>query len=115
MAQRQRCAWQGGCDRPIAWCQVDHKVAWWDGGRSDLSNAQPLCRFHNLEKEHRRARERGWGPRPPGKPKPPPPPPPQAPPPGRPGSEQRKRPGRGAHPSAAEGGPGEGSGDPDWC
>ncbi|WP_344108003.1 HNH endonuclease signature motif containing protein, partial [Nocardiopsis rhodophaea] len=115
MARRQRCAWQGGCDRPIAWCQVDHKVAWWDGGASDLSNAQPLCRFHNLEKEHRRARERGWGPRPGGKPKPPPPPLPQAPPPGRPGSEQRKRPGRGARPSAAEGGSGEGSGDPDWC
>ncbi|GAA1982001.1 hypothetical protein GCM10009799_03820 [Nocardiopsis rhodophaea] len=119
MARRQGCAWEGGCDRPIAWCQVDHKVAWWDGGRSDLDNAQPLCRFHNLEKEHRRARERGWGPRPGGKPTPPPPPPAPPPPPGRapgePTSEQRKRPGRGARPPDAEGGSGDGSGDPDWC
>ncbi|WP_394353767.1 HNH endonuclease [Nocardiopsis mwathae] len=64
MAQRQTCAWEGGCDRPIAWCQVDHRLAWWDGGASDLDNAQPLCRYHNLEKEHRRARERGWEQRP---------------------------------------------------
>ncbi|WP_106587181.1 HNH endonuclease signature motif containing protein, partial [Murinocardiopsis flavida] len=50
------CQWEQGCDRPARWCQIDHKQAWWDGGTTDLSNAQPLCRAHNLEKEHRRAR-----------------------------------------------------------
>ncbi|WP_106587182.1 HNH endonuclease signature motif containing protein, partial [Murinocardiopsis flavida] len=51
------CQWEHGCDRPARWCQIDHKVAWWDGGTTDLANAQPLCRAHNLEKEHRRARK----------------------------------------------------------
>ncbi|ASU81911.1 hypothetical protein CDO52_03150 [Nocardiopsis gilva YIM 90087] len=108
LVQRQRCAWQGGCDRPIAWCQADHKVAWWDGGPSDLSNAQPLCRFHNLEKEHRRARERGWAQRPAhgtG-------PTPAAAGAGRPELPRRTdRPDRGARPPAEESGGGEGGAD----
>jgi hypothetical protein len=45
-----------GCDRPIAWADIDHKHAWADGGPTDLSNGQPLCRWHNLEKEHRSGR-----------------------------------------------------------
>lgn len=49
------CAWEHGCDRPIAWCQIDHITAWWDGGSTDLANLQPLCAAHNLAKEHRRA------------------------------------------------------------
>ncbi|ASU85593.1 hypothetical protein CDO52_24810 [Nocardiopsis gilva YIM 90087] len=113
LVQRQRCAWEGGCDRLIAWCQADHKVAWWDGGPSDLSNAQPLCRFHNLEKEHRRARERGWAqrPRPRHRPHPPHPPPPRAP--GGPELPHRTdRPDRGARPPAEDTGGGEGGADP---
>ncbi|PSK80102.1 HNH endonuclease, partial [Murinocardiopsis flavida] len=55
MARYSSCAWEDGCDRPIAWCQVDHKTAWWDGGATDLDNLQPLCAAHNLAKEHRRA------------------------------------------------------------
>jgi hypothetical protein len=43
-----------GCDRPIAWADIDHKHAWTDGGRTDLHNGQPLCRWHNLDKEYRR-------------------------------------------------------------
>ncbi|GAB2821087.1 hypothetical protein GCM10027176_26830 [Actinoallomurus bryophytorum] len=41
-----------GCDRPPAWADIDHKRAWAGGGRTDLDNGQPLCRWHNLEKEH---------------------------------------------------------------
>jgi hypothetical protein len=45
-----------GCDRPPAWADIDHKRAWIDGGRTDLDNGQPLCRWHNLRKEHVRGR-----------------------------------------------------------
>lgn len=43
-----------GCDRPPAWTDIDHKRAWADGGRTDLDNGQPLCRWHNLAKERAR-------------------------------------------------------------
>lgn len=43
-----------GCDRPPAWADLDHKQAWVTGGRTDLDNGQPLCRWHNLHKEHSR-------------------------------------------------------------
>jgi hypothetical protein len=46
----------GGCDRPLAWSDIDRKQAWTEGGRTDLDNGQPLCRWHNLHKEHRRSR-----------------------------------------------------------
>lgn len=45
-----------GCDRPPAWADIDHKQAWTDGGRTDLDNGQPLCRFHNRQKELQRRR-----------------------------------------------------------
>ena len=53
-----------GCDRPPAWADIDHKRAWADGGRTDLDNGQPLCRWHNLGKERGRSghrREDGQG------------------------------------------------------
>ena len=43
-----------GCDRPVAWADIDHDQAWADGGRTDLVNGRPLCRWHNLRKEERR-------------------------------------------------------------
>ncbi len=45
-----------GCDRPPAWADIDHKKAWADGGRTDLDNGQPLCRWHNRQKEDQRRR-----------------------------------------------------------
>lgn len=45
-----------GCDRPPAWADIDHMKAWADGGRTDLDNGQPLCRWHNRQKEHQRQR-----------------------------------------------------------
>ena len=46
-----------GCDRPVAWADIDHDQAWADGGRTDLANGRPLCRWHNLRKEERRSTE----------------------------------------------------------
>lgn len=37
-------------------CQIDHIIAWIDGGPTDTANAQPLCKGHNLWKEHQRAK-----------------------------------------------------------
>jgi len=36
-----------GCDRPFAWTEIHHRRAWARGGRTDLSNAIPLCWFHH--------------------------------------------------------------------
>lgn len=47
-----------GCDRPPAWADIDHRKAWADGGRTDLDNGQPLCRWHNLEKERQSGLDR---------------------------------------------------------
>ncbi|GAA0331938.1 HNH endonuclease [Actinoallomurus spadix] len=55
-----------GCDRPLAWADIDHKQAWADGGRTDLDNGQPLCRWHNRHKEHLRDRDGRLGTTPPG-------------------------------------------------
>ncbi|MGI9155343.1 MAG: DUF222 domain-containing protein [Marmoricola sp.] len=37
------------CERPFAWCELHHKVAWSRGGRTDLKNAIPLCGFHHRQ------------------------------------------------------------------
>ena len=44
-----------GCDRPLAWCETHHLVAWLDGGPTDLANLALLCRAH-----HRTVHEGGW-------------------------------------------------------
>jgi Domain of unknown function (DUF222)/HNH endonuclease len=44
-----------GCDRPPAWCEVHHLVAWSAGGPTTLANLALLCRVH-----HRRVHEEGW-------------------------------------------------------
>jgi hypothetical protein len=41
------CEWPG-CDQPAT--QVDHRVAWQDGGEDRLSNAQALCNLHHGRK-----------------------------------------------------------------
>ena len=42
-----------GCQRPFAWCEIHHhRLTWARGGRTDLSNALPLCGHH-----HRRAHD----------------------------------------------------------
>ena len=42
----------GTCDRPFAWCEIHHPHPWSQGGRTDLTNALPLCGHH-----HRRAHD----------------------------------------------------------
>ncbi len=80
-----------GCDRPPAWADIDHKQAWADGGRTDLDNGQPLCRWHNRHKEHLRQRADGS----PRRPDPESPGGPTSPGshPGPPGPQSRSRPG----------------------
>jgi hypothetical protein len=36
-----------GCERPYAWCELHHRRPWGPGGRTDLSEAVPLCGFHH--------------------------------------------------------------------
>ena len=36
-----------GCRLPAGWCDVDHLVAWQDGGTTDLSNLVLWCRHHH--------------------------------------------------------------------
>ena len=50
------------CDRPVGDCEAHHLVPWWDGGRSDLSNAVLLCRHHHrlVEPQPQRPPERNW-------------------------------------------------------
>nr|WP_275887121.1 HNH endonuclease signature motif containing protein [Nocardioides sp. 616] len=45
-----------GCERPFSWCEVHHhRLAWSQGGRTNLGNGLPLCGHH-----HRRAHDPGW-------------------------------------------------------
>ncbi len=36
-----------GCQRPYAWCELHHRQPWSQGGRTDLTDALPLCHFHH--------------------------------------------------------------------
>ncbi|WP_163663224.1 HNH endonuclease signature motif containing protein [Mycobacterium shinjukuense] len=39
-----------GCDRPATHCDLDHTIAFADGGATHASNVKCLCRFHHLMK-----------------------------------------------------------------
>ncbi|NQY56068.1 MAG: hypothetical protein HRT86_06200 [Ilumatobacteraceae bacterium] len=45
------CVW-AGCDRPVSWCDADHSLSWGAHGATVPRNGGPLCRAHNLQKEH---------------------------------------------------------------
>lgn len=49
---RDRTCCFPGCSRRASACQIDHVVAWSDGGPTDASNLQPLCTRHHLLKTH---------------------------------------------------------------
>ena len=36
-----------GCERPYAWAELHHREPWATGGRTDLTNAEPLCHYHH--------------------------------------------------------------------
>lgn len=44
-----------GCDRLVAWCEMDHNRDWADGGPTALSNTTPDCPGH-----HKLKHEDGW-------------------------------------------------------
>jgi hypothetical protein len=44
-----------GCDRPAAWTEVHHIIAWLDLGPTDIDNMCLLCRYH-----HRHFQALGW-------------------------------------------------------
>lgn len=44
-----------GCGRRAAECDLDHRIAWADGGRTSVENLAHLCRHH-----HRLKHEGGW-------------------------------------------------------
>ena len=41
-----------GCGMPAARCEVDHNIAWADGGETSLSNNTPFCKNHHIVKHH---------------------------------------------------------------
>lgn len=41
-----------GCAVPADRCDLDHHVAWEDGGDTSLANLSPLCRGHHMVKHH---------------------------------------------------------------
>lgn len=45
--RRRHCVWPG-CN--LITCELDHRIAWVDGGFTDVANADPLCRRHNRVK-----------------------------------------------------------------
>jgi hypothetical protein len=40
------CTWEG-CHAPASWCDAHHIIHWADGGETNLSNTQLLCRKHH--------------------------------------------------------------------
>ena len=41
-----------GCNIPASRCEVDHNVAWEDGGTTALENLCPFCKGHHIVKHH---------------------------------------------------------------
>jgi hypothetical protein len=41
-----------GCGMPASQCQIDHQLAWKDGGCTCLDNNAPLCQAHHTIKHH---------------------------------------------------------------
>jgi len=41
-----------GCGVPASRCEIDHTIAWQDGGTTSLQNLAPLCKGHHTVKHH---------------------------------------------------------------
>ncbi len=52
-ARDQHCQFPT-CNRDARWCDIDHTVAWEDGGKSVPGNLSHLCRGHHTLKHHAR-------------------------------------------------------------
>lgn len=57
-ALRKLVAWRAdrcmapGCGMPASRCEIDHQVAWADGGETRLDNHAPFCKNHHIVKHH---------------------------------------------------------------
>lgn len=58
LAARDRHCRFPTCNRDAKWCDLDHTVAWEDGGKSVPENLAYLCRGHHTLKHHSRWRVR---------------------------------------------------------
>jgi uncharacterized protein DUF222 len=47
MATQPHCQHEGGCDRPVEWCEGHHLLSWLLGGKTTADNGQLLCKFHH--------------------------------------------------------------------
>ncbi|GAA1964780.1 HNH endonuclease signature motif containing protein [Microbacterium deminutum] len=45
-----------GCGVPASRCEIDHNVAWHQGGTTSLGNLTPFCKGHHIVKHHGRWR-----------------------------------------------------------
>ena len=43
-----------GCGMPASRCEIDHNIAWEDGGHTSLENHAPFCKGHHIVKTPRR-------------------------------------------------------------
>jgi hypothetical protein len=41
-----------GCGIPASRCEIDHTIAWENGGLTSLDNLAPLCTGHHTVKHH---------------------------------------------------------------
>src|SRR6185312_5924015 len=52
LAARDRHCRFPSCNRDARWCDIDHTIAWEDGGTSTPDNLAHLCRGHHTIKHH---------------------------------------------------------------
>lgn len=52
LAARDRHCQFPTCNRDARWCDIDHTMAWEDGGKSVPENLAHLCRWHHVLKHH---------------------------------------------------------------
>lgn len=60
-ARDQHCLFPT-CNRDSRWCDIDHTVAWEDGGKTVPENLAHLCRGHHMLKHHSRWKVRQTAP-----------------------------------------------------
>jgi hypothetical protein len=46
-ARDQGCRFPG-CTAPVAWTDAHHRIAWYDGGETNIDNLLSLCRWHHV-------------------------------------------------------------------
>ncbi|MEG3616684.1 HNH endonuclease signature motif containing protein [Isoptericola haloaureus] len=61
LAERDATCRFPGCVRPVSGTDLDHTVAWADGGTTDADNLAHLCRHHHVLKHQTRWRVRQLG------------------------------------------------------